>query len=359
MAFTQALCPILQQSLVNVAQQNTGYLTRQRTGFIDSLVSDRNRSGFEQIEINNLNGGTRFVEITFIQPASAADITNTKQSVCVGPFEEVAPFADTIDPNTMSRRYTRAFEMSEEEVAKICFASSDQYRADLVMSRFNALLQEINKDLLTSSLNLFGNPYQPGVGPFTYTPPVPAINAQLIIAATQSANLPGWVKDVERRLRALRVSGTPFVIGAGDLGIQLFSDLLSLGCCNNNGIDLGRAGERMAYFYDLDADTIYGNNRFAVYMPGAFQLITYNEYGGSGNNPRRRVQPGVYEHDIITDPFTGLDFDFKVIYDSCSEKWVMSIGLIYKLWALPANMYKNTDNMFGTRNSLLFNATTL
>jgi hypothetical protein len=355
MAYTQALCPILQQSLADVAGFNTGYLTRQQTGFVDSIVSERNRSGFETIEISNSNGGTRFVGINFVQPASPADITNTKQSVCVGPFQEVPPFEDIVDPATMSRRYTRAFEMSEEEVSKLCFSASDQYRATLIMSRFNALLTEINADLLTTSLNLFGNSYQTGAPPFSYTPPIAPINAPIIIAATQAANAPGWVNHVERRLRQLRISGTPFVVGAGDLGIQLYADLLSYGCCNNNGIDLSRASDRMAYFYDVDADTIWGNNVFAVFAPGAFQLITHNEYGGS----RKKFVPNQFENDVIIDPFTGIEFDFKMKYIDCDDKWVMSIGLIYKLWALPSNMYKNTDRMFGTRSSLLFTATTL
>ena len=356
MAFTDALCPKLQQTLLDVADRGAGFLTRQRTGFLDSLVSERNKAGFQQIEIANPNGGARVVEIVYIRPASSANISNTKQSTCA-PGREIAPVADLIQPSTLSKKYVTSFEMSEEEVAKICFNSPAEYTASMIMGQFNALLTEINKDLLSQARVLFGNPYNTGVGPYTYVPPVVAINAPLLNGTTFAANPQGWTQHVQRRLLQLRVSGTPFAIGAGDAGLQAYADLLEIGCCNDSGIDVSKARGNMAYFYDLDADTIWGNNQFAVYMPGAFQLITYNEYGGTEDNPRRKRVEGYYEHDIITDPFTGLDLDFKSQYDPCTEKWLFTFGLNYKLWALPADMYVNTDPMFGVRNSLLFNAT--
>jgi len=360
MAFTEALCPKLQQALLDTAGNRVGMMSRERTGFLDSITSQRNRAGFEQIEIGNPNGGTRRIEITFIRPSTRSDTVTSKPDVCPTGREK-APQADIVAPANLFTRYTSALELAEEEVSKICFTSSEEYKADLIMSEMNALATEINATIQTQALNLFGNPRNTGTPPFTYAPPVAPINAPLTNSGTDTANYPGWSTSVKRNLKQIRVNQTPFVVGAGDKGVDLFFDLLEIACCNDQGIDLSQANREGIFLYDILADSVWGQDQFAAFAPGAFQLVTFNEYGTNGgtsaNNPRRRLVPGQHEHDVIVDPFTGLEYDFKLNYDNCTERYYMTLGLNFMLWGLPADMFTNQDPMFGVRNSLLFQAT--
>lgn len=365
MAFTEALCPILQDSLNAVAQQNASLLTRQQTGFSDFLMSAENRQGFQQISVSNRNGGTRAIQIVYLRPTSNDQVVNSKPDVCTAPTRENAPKEDLIDPSTMSRRYTSALELSEEQIAQLCEWDSDEFRAQTIMAEMNALVTSVNRDLLTQQIAQFGQPIATTApGPYTYVPPIAAATARLFKEkdGVPSANFAGWSTDVKNVLRRSRMAGRPMVVGAGDEGIALYADLLDIACCNDHGIDLSQASREMAFFYDQDADLIWGNNEFGVFMPGSLQLITHNEYGDNDMgtpNPRRGTVAGKYEKDVIVDPFSGMTFDFKLVYDECAEVYKLTIGLIYKLWALPAESYLNTDPMYGVRNTLRFVADTV
>lgn len=354
MPFTQALCPLMQKSLESVAGQNAGYLHRQQTGFLDAVTSQENRRSFDQIEVGSgVNGGRRMIEITFVQPSNVlTDIVVAQPNLCTAPTREKTPFADLIDPANMLEAWTSSLQLCEEELAKICFASTDQYRADMIMSEMDALAVFINRTLITTySTTLVGDFYNSTNAP----QPVQLVTAGPPVSADPGA----WSIVVKNALRNIGVTGKPIVVGGAGLagtGIATYVDLLAIGCCNDQGIDLSKANGQMYYFYDQDFDAFSGNGNFTAFAPGALQLITFNKYGGPASNPRRSRVPGVYEKDTIIDPFTGLEYDFKLIYDNCTECWTLTMGLAYLLWALPINMYPAGSPMNGVRNSLMFTA---
>lgn len=362
MAFTDpnAFCPLAQTTLERVARENTGYLTRQRVGFLESLLSPANRFGFEQISVNNGNGGFRTVGINYIQAASPATIGTSKPLICTAPTNEQQPFAQLIDPSTMTKRYTSVMVFNEDQMAKLCDPTQDEYRATVMMAQFNALITEIDEALITAALPLIGNPYNTGAGPYTYVPPVAPINAPILNASDLSANRPGWIQAVNQRLLRMRISRTPIVVGLGDAGINLYMQLINEGCCNLAGIDLSASNGQAYFFQDQLMDVVAGNNQFLVYAPGAFQYVYFNEYSTEqGYNPRNKSVNNYYEQDTIIDPFSGLEVDMKMIYDTCTESYKMTLGTSFLLYALPATMYLNSDPMFGVRNSLRFTATTV
>lgn len=365
MPFTEALCPKFQEALIEVAKGNTGYVTRSKTGFLDSLVSRENKQNFSQITLDAGNGGTRVVELTFIQPSLPSAVVTTKQDVCAA-GAEVPPFAQIINPTSLQQLYTPAKTLYDAEVAKICFNSTAEYKANMIMAEINALNIRLDQALLS----------------WLHTPPAPALASPLLgqiydgitlgnvettpLPVTLIGSTPGtpqplyanWANFVRRQFRRIRQDGRPIVVGAGDFGIESYAELLNVACCNSEGIDASKAGNQMAYFYDLDADNFLAlgggpsPNYFVAYSPGALQLITYYEYGGVRN---KRLPDA--EMDVITDPFTGITYDFKAVYDKCTEAWTMSLGIRYMLWGLPINMYQLGDPMEGVTNVLLFEAT--
>jgi flagellar basal body rod protein FlgG len=67
MAFTQGLCQKLQTDLNNVAGMNAPALKRDRVGYLDALVSEENRMGFEAIPVPT-NGKYRAVQVNYAEP---------------------------------------------------------------------------------------------------------------------------------------------------------------------------------------------------------------------------------------------------------------------------------------------------
>lgn len=357
MPFLEGLCPLLQTSLVNVAGSNTGFLHRKKPGFLDSLVSPINTEGFEQIQIANGNGGFRQLSITYFPAASRANLITSEANICTSPTLEVEPLDVIIDPSTFTFRgqTTRLFQM--EEMVKLCQPDADTWRAQVMMSTINPLLEEIDRVLLTQAIQVFGNPYNTTAGPYTYVPPVAPLNARLIRGADNSAYYQGWYGDVDSRLQQMGVYGPPIAVGFGNIqGLNSYVRLNNVGCCNDAGIDLSRAADgSMYYFSDIFVDQILGQNQFFVYAPGAMQFLQFNKYTNRfGPNPRRMLSADNHATTTIIDPWTGIELDMKWVYEPCNETYRMTLFTRFQLFALPADMYLNTDGMFGVRNSLRF-----
>ena len=422
--FTKALCPILQKSLVSVLGNKAGHINRTPTGFLDSLLSPENRRGFQQIEVGTPNGGRRYVEITYPHPASTSAVpfnpteagsdplvpgntaytgvnaprNSRSANMCSDPALAVRPQVQIIDPFNMSAVFSRTLALSEDDMGRICNYSTDEYRAEILMSQINGITRALNQGLLSwlfggiplgnsiadgvvnSGINnpgySFGIPNPPPSLPnivpngsgmignvvdvINYANQISAtpsyalgnqipVQTDLINQTQNFAPVPqNWVRQVKSQFRRMGHNGRIITVGDGSFaangGIALFTDLVQWGCCNIDGIDLSKASNETYFFFDTDFDAAAaafvttsnpGESYFLGFIPGTYQLITYNEYTGA----RRRYLPGKYENDTIVDPFTGLTFDFKLVYDECRELYLMTIGLQYMLWHAPRDMY--------------------
>lgn len=359
MPFTAGLCTNLQNSLYNVAGSNAGFLNRIRTGYLDSLLSSINTAGFDQIQVWNGNGGARGVEISYIPAASRAAIVTSPQNLCTGPTLEVEPRSQLIQYSTFSFAASPIMLFTESEMAKLCDPTQEMYRAQVMMAAINPLMDYIDRTLLTQATQVFGNPYNTTAGPYTYTPPVAPLTARLIKGADNSAFYQGWYADVDSRLQQMNIYQAPIAVGFGNIqGLNQYVRLNNIGCCNDIGIDLSRAADgSMYYFSDLNTDQILGQNQFFVYAPGAMQFVQFNKYTNLYNyNPQRKIVDNLYGNTTIIDPFTGLELDMKWSFDNCTDSWKMQLFTSYQLYALPADMYLNTDQRFGVRNSLRYQA---
>lgn len=365
--FSNGICQPVQESLNNVALNSAPVLQRGQTGFFDAITSDINKGGMRTISVSTVNGGTRQVELLFTQPRTVSEVGATPTSACVSGVEP-APQAQLISVDGYREiKWT----MSRAEVSRICYETQDEYRTELLWGAMNALIEAVNLDCQVRALQLFGNSYQTGVPPYTYIPPVAPIPAPIIKSGDFSANYQGWSNVVKDSLRRIRINGTPIVVGAGANGIALYNDIMEYGCCNNEGINLGTAKMgQMYYFYDQFTDDNWGANGFTVFAPGAFQFIQHNnfspflEVAENGRivrkpNPNNVPWNGVYEHNSVMDPFTNTEFDVQVEFNHCSlgREFTFIMSTNYTLWAPPSNGFQNTDRMFGTRRSLLFEAT--
>lgn len=330
------ICPILQKALDDVAGSNTGYLTRAQTGFIDSLLSPVNTAGFQQITTND-GGRARRIELIYPQ-TMCSQVFTSEQDACNGPNGGREWNSQLIDPAEFDFLGTAVFEISHEDLIALCFMDNQEYKASLIMQAINHLTTELDKALLTQYFN--ATSYATiGSGPV----PIP-INLVLNGSTNASMNFGAWSNGLMQYFKNRRFAGKPIIVGAGDVdGIYTFAEIVNAGCCNENGIDISYAGNKMYYFYDIFTDNSVAvpgavQNGFIAYQPGALQLLTFLKH--ANGSPFRDTPSNQFIRDTIIDPYTGLEFDFTMIY-ACEGAWRLTIGLKYRLWGLPDDMYCN------------------
>lgn len=362
MAYVNGICTPFQSALVEVAKEGTGVLTRTPLGFLDAITSELNTRTYKQIQIQTINGGQRTVELIYTSPQTTSAITSSPSDACT-PGTERVPKSNLVQ---VTRYKQSKLTLNESEVARICYQSSADFRAELMMGEINAINEAINADLQVLALNLFGNNLNTGAPPYAYTPPVAPLTARLINGTTGGIFKQGFIADVSKPMRDIRVNNRPIIVGAGDeFGVFQYASLAEVGCCNNEGINTGASVSDMYYFYDEMADTNWGQNGFVAFAPGAFQLVRYNSFaptietmdGQRVANPLYKPWNGNYEKTTIMDPITGLEYDVHVEYNSCGEGiYVITTSLKYDLFALPADNYDVNDRMYGVRRNLYFEA---
>lgn len=151
MAFTQGLCQKLQADLNSVAGINAPALKRDRVGYLDALMSDENRSGFEAIPIPS-NGKNRSVQVNYIQRGTASSVNLTCTASCdtdqeISPLETIVTITDCIE--------TKGMLFSEDQMRKLCEADS-VYVSNVIMAQMNAINTALNNQLLADQATNFG-----------------------------------------------------------------------------------------------------------------------------------------------------------------------------------------------------------
>jgi len=324
MAFTVGLCQKIQTDLNMVAGINAPALKRDRVGYLDALMSQENRQGFEAIPIPT-NGKNRKVQINYIQRGVDADVLTTCTASCDTAVEP-APFETIVDvPNCLE---TKGMLFNESEMRKLCEADA-VYVSNVIMAQMNAINVKLDKLLLAQQLANFGK-FEDGTAQKTVQLFENVSNAPRAIATAK----------IRHEYDLTGASGAPMLIGGGHL--DLFAKTQQIACCNSTtGTDLARWTDYM-YFNDRFVEGVIGVDEFIVLAPGAVQLLTWNNY--VGDYAKRN---DVFEHGTITDPFTGLTYDLKVHYDDCADAWSIKLFLNWGVFFIPQAAFKATDDLFG------------
>jgi hypothetical protein len=331
MAFTEGLCSNLQQNLNAVAGQNAPSLKRDRVGYLDALMSDENRAGFEAIQIPT-NGKYRGVQINYIQRGTDDSINLTCTNNCdvdqvIEPLETIFNIENCIE--------TKGMGFSESDMRRLCEADS-VYTSNVMMAQINAMNVALNKQLLTEQSTNFGK-FSDGTSLKSVKLFEGTTNAPRSIAAAQ----------ITHELDMVGASGAPMIIGSGNF--DLYAKTQQIACCNSTtGTDMARWTDYM-YFNDRFVEGVIGAGEFIVLAPNAVQLVTWNKY--VGDYAKRN---DVFEHGTITDPFTGLTYDLKVHYDDCQDQWIMKLSLNWGVFYLPSNSFAATDDNFGVNYTFNF-----
>ncbi len=338
MEFTEGLCEKVQRTLLEIYGTRAPELQRTQLGYIQSLMSEINMGGIQIIPLDQGNGKTRDVRLTYIQRATEDNIITVKPVSCAA-TNEPSPFEEVV---TLTQWHgMEAIKFSETEMRKLCEGDS-MYMARVLNAQFDALTKSLDKLLITAQASNFGA-FEPAIAD-------PGLwkDVQMLNSSNNNAPVYFGESQVIEDFTNIGYSGKPIVVGAGNLSHYVRQ--VGIGCCNDDGINLAQAGN-LYYFHDLNVNTIIGTNHFIAMRPGSVQLITRNDYVGTYAKENQ-----VFSHGTVVDPFTGIQWDIKWHYDDCADNWSLIIGVWYKQFFLPDNIFAAADDLFGVNGVLHYRA---
>lgn len=341
------LCITYMQSLADVAGSNYPAFKRDQLGFMDSLVSSENTSGFEQLAFEQGDGKTKQVVLRSIQPGTVDETTDEMGDICeAGDEDSVQTELVTLTRLAVGKKLT----FTKATLKTFCEGSAE-FRAKMIMANMNAFFRYINRDLLGL--------YEAGMGTFYNGVPGGLAGPKTINLLNEdaggriSADASGEV-EIMTDFQNMGMPMNPFVVGAGHLA--KYALYQKIGCCNMWGQQVNQLGN-FKYYFDQDVDNIIGNaatspvdiNYLLAYAPGTIQFLRHLDNKGEF--------AAIHEHYAETtavDPFSGLEFDLEFNYDRCTKTYTVIPYLNYDLWFMPVDSRKETDDRYGNTGSVLY-----
>jgi len=340
----------------------------ENIGFTNALMSQ------DRPEILRINSGDRkrTVQIKYHQrllPAmtSTTDSCTTtnptnpylEASVPLSTFRQLAIFLD----DAFIQNYTEdVLKMQEEGEPR---TKIQDEMLNVVAAACNALMESFNQDMIALASfgvnRLYGNN-----------------NAQTINFTKDTNQLPlndGYTSVLSQFKQNL-MYGKPEIVGNG-YWLNYFMQQVAKGNAQN-GLDTAIESMNSKFYFDYDSISSWGANQAMVFQKNALQLVEFFNYDPASF--RSGPRPGASQFGVIRLPFfktpnevVWVKFDFQLRYNDCpgntytDEYYGTSVTLgrgfnliISKtagLFQIPANAYRNADNLFGNNGTLRFTAT--
>ena len=333
-------CPDIQGRL------DDGYFNADPTMFpghintLRAITSPMNESGIIQNQIDTKNGHYRQVEVVYQPRMTSTDTSSSAELNCnAGPTYGETSTVYNIDPATGA---SRRWSVSLDDLSPRC-ENDENYVARQLAMHLQALKRYMNNEAVSYISANFGKfPVQP-TG--SSTGQVNAARTQLLTKTkntTSGVFLDDFLSDVTYQYQLAEGWDRPIIIG-GELSHKYMTALKSH-CCATVNVDLQammNSDAQSYFFFEPKADSVIGAGEFAMIAPGGVQLIRYNAFRGASGI--RVIDDQSIKKGTISDPETGLEFDYYAQLD-CNT-WKFFLGLSYKYVDLPADLFFATDDL--------------
>jgi len=338
-------CHYTQIELIDAFKNNT-LPSRERTGLLSALLSTQNVSAQgETIPVDsNHDGRPTKVDVRFITPESMDDTTDTAATsttgVC-GDGNDVADLYQTVELTNV--RGTRTIQMTDAQMRAMCEKTASERRVKIISGMMNSIVRNINADLIVEYVAGAGGFLNGVAGPKTI---------DIIDAGPPVAIIPGGEIEMIQDYEDAGALGKPIAVGGGNL--YTYTKYAEIGCCNDAGQQLDQLGN-FDFFYDNQLQSAIGAsgaNMFFLFSPGAAQFLSINYNVGDF-----RKSNDLFVHDVLTDPISGLTFDYYQKYDDCTKAWKFYMELRFGLWQPPLTMFKAADDRFEINYNFLYTST--
>ena len=343
MAFTEGLCPKIQQRIADTFAANSPEMKYRKIGLLQALNSSINKAGVTQIQLDGgLSGKRRKVQLVYSDPycnnvaAAGYDCTDFDSNNVEPSLKEIEvdiPANPFVPVNGQGNAIRLMFDRNE--MRKLC-DNNAEFLSKHIMGFLRNLEEGLNGALLAQ--------LAAGIGTFADGSGSKGVPFYALSNGIQSP-LRSAVHKIENEYSSILASGIPLLIG-GNIPKNYSSDL-KIGCCNANGVDMGAAAGSWYFFENQFIENVVGTADFFLLAPNAVQLVVWNKYAGDYAEEDLNHQVG-----ILTSPITGIDYDMRIFWDAKCEKYFVELMSYSQLVIAPAG----GCDIDGANGTLLFHA---
>lgn len=333
-------CPQIQEDINNNFIQGIDVLqAKEPQGFTDFVVSPTNTNGMLQKKVSGGRGKLRSVELLYTPPILEAEIGTTPAKLCTS-SNEAGMLSETYEIATDEGvAYNEKFDLLH--MAEMC-QDNPFWFAKRVQAIMDGLVKKIGTINATQLATLTGK--------FASGDSGLSLSDTLKTVRTRKTSSTDVDMDAFEEISFSAVNnnypGTPFIFGFGE--IYRYTKKVSAGCCAAEGVDYGQYAANNSYVMvpDKKVWTALGaNDEFLMLAPGAVQFLSWLEFEGEkGINV---IDDEAYKQTVITDPKTGIRFDFQLKND-CGTIHI-NLKLAHKLVGLPADLFSTGDAFEGVK----------
>lgn len=240
---------------------------------------------------------------------------------------------------------------------------------DSIIRAANGLFQDINGDLLTKmAANV-------GVNQATGSAAAQSINFALSTATNPLNN--GMTKVMTDAMDNEMSLANAKIIGSGLINSYYMQQ--GAKSFDQSGLNTANLALPMMY-YDPQAASKVGANRFMLLEENAVQLVTYNRFGGFKAGNKGTTILGTISLPVVDVLGDGVlsdyEFDYQLEYIKCptdinstglygyggdtmsvGRGWVLSLMSSYDIFFHPSDSYETDDRLYQNNGILLFSAT--
>jgi len=326
-------CPAIQDTLD--ALFNNGDLTKRRyiPPFLSVILSDRNREGVTLQQRIEGKGRKREVQATYSPRLCENSVSETRLNACTN-GDKVGELSHTyeVDPDAGSF-ITKDLEL--RDLIDTC-KTDEYYVANTINKMIDVVIRKMGKKTLQEAAVYFGIHADTGS------------DAAVTVRTQIGNNLDSDMVDKTSYL--LKISeyqnNDAWLIG-GSFAFNKYYQAVNFSCCTDAlNFDLSSYNGQYGPLpvFDKNVDQFWGTRHVGLLLPNVLQMITYHDYVGA--NGIRVLDDATYKQGTITDPVTGIMFDYSAKFD-CGI-WTFSLGVAHQLVAVPEDMFYACDELRGT-----------
>jgi len=342
-------CPDLQDRLNGYFGCNKATtMAVHETGLTQFLFSPINTNNVLNRVIAPGDGKIRTVGLVYTPRIKADDVaTSINRESCVS----TTPHGERTTSYSLDTNVGVEIERKIRQNDLITHCQNNQeYIQDMQLNMIGALIRKMDVRLAAQTVLL--------KGAFGLGETGVAANVKTVATRRPSAIGGGlsddFITEIDFATMNAGYCASPFVFGYTE--IYKSYKKLQAQCCADNGTNVGLLAQSVglagSFIPESNVPLALGATAdFITLDPGAVQVLTYNGFEGYGNE----FDQPTFIQTVITDPATGIPFDFQAKFD-CGY-WHFRMSLAFKAVGVPTDMYYSGDRYDGVTGVNAFKIT--
>lgn len=338
---TLLACPQLQDSLNGYFGMNPENINED-VKFLKVLLSGANKNMILQNQLDRGDAHRMQVELKYQPRLVTGTSSTTVGNTCTG-GDEPCNLSTTYEiDETLGSSIEWSIDLTK--IQEQC-DQDEMFFAKQLAQKINLLTRDIDYRAVQEAAALVGT-----------NPNSATVEEVSTLASDACCN--GKVTDLIERVdfafTEAEWDGNLFGFGGSFLWKSYWKSL-SMACCNDVGENLQEMmrSSQIVPFYDRNMATyLTDTDAFLTFIPGALQLITYNQHRGASGIVT--IDDDAHKRGIIAHPNPEIPLLFDYWAELSCNKWNFYLGVSHEVQAAPSDMFFATDRLSGVNGVMEF-----